>query len=152
VTVVGGAELARSLEGIVNQVTSVFIAMSWVAAIAAGLAVLTTLALSVAQRRRELGVLRAIGARRRQVRNAVVLEAGSASLLGALIGVTAGGVLHYAAIAELDNLVGFPVGYRFVVAVPLLAIGAAVTVSMLGALVPAGRVAQAGIAEALAYE
>lgn len=60
---------------------------------AAALGVINTTAMSVAERRHELGLLRAVGATRRQVRRVVMGEAALMGLLGGLLGLLTGGGL-----------------------------------------------------------
>jgi len=67
-----------------------FNALLLLAIVAAALGVVNTTAISVAERRRELGVLRAVGAVRRQVMAVVVGEAALMGLVGGLVGVIAG--------------------------------------------------------------
>ncbi|HET8583758.1 MAG TPA: ABC transporter permease [Jatrophihabitans sp.] len=70
-----------------------------------------TFAMIVAQRQRELALLRAIGAGRKQVRRSVVLEAALIGLLGSLLGLAGGIGLAYGLHALLDALnVGLPSG------------------------------------------
>ncbi|WP_344424191.1 ABC transporter permease [Amycolatopsis minnesotensis] len=69
---------------------SMLYAMVAVAIVIAVLGVTTTLALSVMERTREIGVLRAIGARRRLVRATILAESVVISVFGALLGVVSG--------------------------------------------------------------
>jgi putative ABC transport system permease protein len=102
-----------------------------------------TFSMLIAQRLRELALLRAIGASRRQIRRSVVLEAGIVGLIGSVLGLAGGVGLAYGLHALLDALdLGLPsgglvVGVRTIVVA--LVVGTAVTV--LSAYAPARRAA-----------
>jgi putative ABC transport system permease protein len=117
------------------------------------LGVANTLAISVLQRRREIGLLRSVGATRGQVAWSVAAQALLIGLLGIILGVGLGVVLeHYV----LDVLMVQEAGYVFASLFPLLmtvvtaafVIGAA----QLAAAVPASQAAYQSIADAIAYE
>jgi ABC-type antimicrobial peptide transport system permease subunit len=73
-----------------EKLPTMFNALLLLAIVAAALGVVNTTVISVAERRRELGVLRAVGAVRRQVMAVVVGEAALMGLVGGLVGVIAG--------------------------------------------------------------
>jgi putative ABC transport system permease protein len=73
-----------------EELPTMFNALLLLAIVAAALGVVNTTAISVAERRRELGMLRAVGAVRRQVMAVVVGEAALMGLVGGLVGVIAG--------------------------------------------------------------
>ncbi|MEZ5270080.1 MAG: ABC transporter permease [Microthrixaceae bacterium] len=108
----------------------------------AALAVANVYTVVLAQRTRELALLRLVGASRSQLARTVLGEALVVGTLGATCGLGAGAVLGWAAVAAVD-----PIGVRASIAVTLpmvaaaLAVGVAVT--LLGAAVPALRVTRA---------
>ncbi|MEK6606344.1 MAG: FtsX-like permease family protein [Myxococcota bacterium] len=81
--------------GIVDQTFRVLGSLQLVALIVAILGVLNTLVAAVIDRTREIGMLRAVGATRRQVRVAVITEATLIGIGSSLIGVPAGLILHF---------------------------------------------------------
>lgn len=94
VSVISGEEQAEALEeqlslglSFVNTFLLVFAA---IALVVASLLILNTFSILVAQRSRELALLRALGAKRNQVRNSVLIEAAVIGLVGATIGIAAG--------------------------------------------------------------
>lgn len=109
--------------------------------------VANTLQLSVNERHRELGLLRAVGATRRQILRIVMAEATALSLVGTVIGVTAGIVIGRATVSALS-----PYGMnRFVAPVgTLVAIaGVAIVVGHLAAIVPAVRATRVPVLDAV---
>lgn len=120
---------------------SMLYAMVAVAIVIAVLGVTTTLALSVMERTREIGVLRAIGARRRLVRATILAESAVISVFGALLGVLSG-----AAVGTVLQraMFGQPLGAAVipfdVIGIALLGV---VVAALIAALWPAQRAASA---------
>lgn len=84
--------------------TAVLLAFATVAVFVAGIVVTNTLAVLVAQRRRELALLRCVGATRSQVRRTVLLEAAVLGLVSSLAGVALGTALAQAAASVVSRL------------------------------------------------
>jgi putative ABC transport system permease protein len=147
-----GAQAVRAVERSQHQGAAIFDAMQWVVVGGAALAILNTLMLSVVERRRELGIMRAIGTSRRQLRRTVIGEAAVIGALGTGIGVVLGQVQHYAAVAGTRSLGGLPVHYRFESGPAVLALVAAMTASLAGAMLPAWRASRLNVIAAIGYE
>jgi putative ABC transport system permease protein len=109
--------------------------------------IVNTLVLTVFERTREIGMLRAIGMTRRQVRRMIRHESVITSLIGAAIGITLGIVLAALLIARVDFIeFTFPTLQVIVFAI------AAILVGILAAIFPARRAAKLNPLEALHYE
>jgi putative ABC transport system permease protein len=109
--------------------------------------IVNTLVLSVFERTREIGMLRAIGASRRQIRRMVRHESVITALIGSVIGITLG-VAFGALLAARVHSIAFtiPVGSLVVFVI------AAWIVGLLAAIFPARRASRLQPLEALAYE
>ncbi len=109
--------------------------------------IVNTLVLTVFERTREIGMLRAIGMTRRQVRRMIRHESVITSLIGAAIGIVLGIVLAALLIARVDFIeFTFPTSQVIVFAI------AAILVGILAAIFPARRAAKLNPLEALHYE
>jgi putative ABC transport system permease protein len=111
------------------------------------LGIINTMALSILERTRELGLLRAIGMRRSHLVHMVVAESLVMSLFGALLGLVAGGAAGVAVVQVLD-LASIQIPWlSFVVF-----LGLAVVAGLLAALAPSARAAKVNVLSAIAYE
>jgi putative ABC transport system permease protein len=108
-----------------------------------------TLALSIFERTREIGLLRAVGTSRRQMRQVVRYESVITALIGAVLGLVVGVLFAFVVIAGVQDegiAFAFPV-------VPLIALLiAAALAGVLAAILPARRATRVDVLEALAYE
>jgi putative ABC transport system permease protein len=142
---------AGSMESL-RQSLALFNLMIWVVVGATGLAILNTMAISVVERRRELGILRAVGTSRRTIQRMVVAEAAAITAAGAVIGTAMGLVQHRVGIEAIAGLVGFGVDYHFVVMPIVIAAGASVVMAVAGSFGPAARAGRVDVIEAIGYE
>jgi putative ABC transport system permease protein len=152
VKVITGNEELEAIMVVAGQVNSLFSSMMIVVVGAATLAILNALLISVVQRRRELGIMRALGAQRRHLRRMVGIEAAAIGALGGLIGGAFGFLVHRAALATVAEQSGFPIQYHFVLRPALSAVAVGIIVSIAGSLLPAQRAGATNIIEAIGYE
>jgi putative ABC transport system permease protein len=114
------------------------------------LGIVNTLALSIIERTREVGLLRAIGVSRAQLRRMVTLESVVIAVLGAVLGVVMGigfGVaLMHALREEGLEVIDVPVGQLVMFLVVSLVIG------VLAALLPARRAARLDVLKAISTD
>jgi putative ABC transport system permease protein len=109
--------------------------------------IVNTLVLTVFERTREIGMLRAIGMTRRQVRRMIRHESVITSLIGGLLGIILGIVLGGLLIARVDFIeFSLPVGQLIIFGVLTIVVG------ILAAIFPARRAAKLNPLEALQYE
>jgi putative ABC transport system permease protein len=114
-------------------------------------ALANTLGISVIERTREVGMLRAVGATRRQVRRLITAESLLLAIIGIILGVLAGIWLGYILVQGL-NVFGYPVHYSFPWSGVLLAAVVGLIMGLLAALLPARAAARMSIVRALHYE
>ncbi len=134
----------------INQALGLVSALLGLAVVIAFLGIVNTLALSVFERTRELGLLRAVGMARRQVRSMIRGESVIISVMGAIIGLAVGVLFGWALVADfsgegLSELV-IPVGQliTYVVVAGILGV--------IAALLPARRAARLDILQAISHE
>ena len=141
-------DYVKSIEGEIDGLLTVVNAMVALAVVIALIGIANTLALSVFERTRELGLLRAVGMTRRQLRRMVRLEAGLVALFGAALGVTVGVLFGWAAVVAL------PASITSTLAVPtgriLLLVAVAGIAGLVAAWGPARRAGKLDILDAVA--
>ncbi len=144
------AEMAESMRGQVDTLLNVIIGLLALALIIALIGIVNTLALSVFERTREIGLLRAVGMTRAQVRSMVRWESVIVSVFGAVLGVAVGAVFGWSLVtASADSgleVLEFPTT-RLVVYVVVAAIA-----GVLAAVLPARRAARLDILRAVTTE
>ena len=147
------ADIATYRDQQISQVVqriSYLYALLGLALIIGLLGIANTLLLSVHERTRELGLLRTVGARRRQLGTSVLQEASVIAALGALVGVALGVVLGWAMVQTLtfddEVLFAVPVGWLAAIAIGSCAAG------VVAGLYPAWRAGRLDVLEAIAEE
>jgi putative ABC transport system permease protein len=144
-------DVKEEIESQVNQQFNFFNAILAIAVIVSLLGVVNTLAMSVLERTREIGVLRALGSSRWQVRLTMLDESLLITVAGAIAGVIVGSIIAFSWIAGLESLLPgitfhFPYGATIGVAVTAVILG------VVAAILPARRAAKLKPVDALTYE
>ena len=142
-------ELKQSQESQVNQLLGLIYALLSLAVIISLFGIANTLALSIHERTRELGMLRAIGMSRRQVRRLIRYESVITALIGAVLGLILG--MIFAALMSVP-LADQGFGLTYPVGQLILLLVLAALAGVLAAIGPARRAARLDVLEALAYE
>jgi putative ABC transport system permease protein len=144
------SELTKDAQAQVDQMLGLVTALLLLAVVVAVLGIVNTLVLSVVERTRELGLMRAVGATRKQVRTVVRRESVLMSVLGALTGIVLGTVAGIAlsrslsdqGVTALEVPVGMLGGYLLVAAL----------VGVLAAIGPARRASRVDVLRAITVE
>ena len=150
VTVEDRSELRAAQEQQLDQLLSIIQVFLGLSLLIAVLGIANTMALSVYERTRELGLLRAIGMTRRQLRRMIRWEAVIIALFGGLLGVAMGVLFGLAAIAAL------PKSFVDIVSIPYTSLLRYLVVSglfgMLAAILPARRASRMNVLQAISHE
>ncbi|CAN5588246.1 ABC transporter permease [soil metagenome] len=142
-------EFTDDVAGQINQLLSLFYVLLGLAVIVSLFGLVNTLALSIYERTRELGMVRAIGMSRRQVRTIVRYESVITALIGAVLGLVLGVLFSIAMTPTLaDQGLKIAIPFGTLIVLTLLAALAGV----LAAIGPARRASRLDVLEALAYE
>jgi putative ABC transport system permease protein len=142
-------ELKESREEQVNSLVNLILALLLLAVVISLFGIANTLALSIHERTRELGMLRAIGMSRRQVRTMIRYEAVITALIGGILGMILG-LIFAALIAQPLKDEGFTLSYPVGSLIVLLIFAA--LIGVLAAILPARRASRLDVLESLQYE
>ncbi len=142
-------ELKDSIGEQLNQLLGIIYVLLLLSVVVSLFGIVNTLALTIHERTRELGLLRAVGTSRRQIRRTVRYEAVITALIGGVLGLTLGvlfAVLVSRPLADEGFTLSIPIGQL----VALLVLAA--VAGVLAAIGPARRASRLDVLEALAYE
>ncbi|MFD3703861.1 FtsX-like permease family protein [Nocardia sp. NPDC058658] len=146
-----GTTMVAAISSSVQQGAAMSNMILWIVVLVATVALLNTLMLSVLERRRELGVLRAMGTNRKFLLRSVLAEAAGIGFIGAAIGLVVGIAVQYLATVAIGHAMTIDIVYR---PSPLIALYGAVALglALLGSIPPALRASRMPIVAALAVD
>jgi putative ABC transport system permease protein len=147
----------RELKSYVTRLTDQWFGLTYVqiavAVLVAILGIVNALTVSITDRRRELGVLRAVGGLRRQIRGTVWMEALAVGFIGLVMGLVLGAIqLYYSVGIARRDLMGIDVGYSYPVSTALVLAPVILVAAFVAALAPAESAVRGSLVEALEYE
>jgi putative ABC transport system permease protein len=148
--VISGTDYYRTLVAQFEAAFSAIYILFAILAFPSLIAMLNTLTISVIERTREIGMIRAVGGTRRQIRNMVVAESLLLAAIGATFGIVGGIYLGYVLVTAVEVI--FPMGYSFPVSGIVAAIVIGLLFGVLAAVIPARQAARLEIIQALRYE
>jgi putative ABC transport system permease protein len=146
-------ELHDQVFKIFDQTFSVTYILQTIGIIISALGIFLSLTILVAERRREISILRAVGASRRQIETLVLWEAGIIGLLGSVLGIIAGLALAWILsfvinVSFFGWTISWATPWRFLLSLPFLVIGAA----LVAGYGPARQAARLDIADGVKME
>jgi putative ABC transport system permease protein len=145
------------LKAFILRITDQWFALSSVqiavAVLVAILGIVNTLTVSITDRRRELGVLQAVGGLHGQIRRTIWMEALSIGALGLALGYALGAInLYYILQIVHRDIVGMRLDYQFPVSVTLAMVPTMLGAAFVAAIWPAESAVRGSLVEALEYE
>ncbi len=148
--VISGMEYYNSLKSQMDAAFSGLYIVFLLLAVPSLIAMLNTLTISVIERTREIGMIRAAGGTRKQVRTMVVAEALLLAAIGTAFGILGGLYLGYVIVVAMKGI--FPMGYVFPAGGILAGVAIGLLFGAFAALIPARQAAGMNVVEALRYE
>jgi putative ABC transport system permease protein len=150
-TLYSNAEWKAQIEDDFNRQYVFFYAIMGVSVAVSAFGVVNTLSMSVFERTREIGILRAVGTTRLQVGRLVIDEGIVISLIGCLVGVAVGSLLGYLFVLG-SGAGGFEINFFYPKVPALAALLSGLFIGVFAGLLPASSAARKSIVEAVQYE
>ncbi len=145
------AQGLSTLTTITNALKLFLVAVASIALMVGGIGIMNIMLAAVQERTREIGLRKAVGAKKRQIISQFLIETTAITLTGGLIGIVLGGLISYA-VAKIAQ--GMEYDWEFVISLSsiLLACFVSMSIGLLFGLLPARRAANLDPIEALRYE
>lgn len=137
---------------LMGQAFSMFDVLGVLAVMVAALGVMNTLSMSVAERTREIGMLRSMGMTRFQVIRMILAEAGLLGIIGGLLGLGFGILLTHIFLAAMGAMSGYDLEFILPVKAMWFSVIVALVTSQIAALIPAIRASRTPVLSAIHYE
>jgi putative ABC transport system permease protein len=150
--VASNRSLLERVSRLTRQAFSIFDVLAIIALLVAFLGISNTMTMNVMERTQEIGMLRSVGMTQGQIVQMILAEAGVMGLIGGSLGVIFGTILARVLMLAMTAMSGYNLTYVLPVERILVAVGLAVLVSNLAALLPALRSARVRILDAIQYE
>lgn len=145
------ADAVSALTSITDALKIFLVAMAAVSLVVGGIGILNIMMATVAERTREIGLRKAVGASNSAVRNQFLLEAGTLTSLGGIIGIFVGIIISYLASLGMHAL-GYDWAFVISITSVLLAVGVSILTGVIFGLYPAFKAAKLNPIDALRYE
>jgi putative ABC transport system permease protein len=146
-------EVRDYIIGLTQQWLGLTYSQIGVAVLVAVLGIINTLTVSIIDRRRELGVLQAVGALRRQLRGTIWMEAITIGIVGLVLGLALGALnLYYVIEMSHRDITGSLIAYSYPVPIALQLVPIILGAAFVSALWPAESAARMSLVQALEYE
>lgn len=148
--VISGVEYYNTLKAQMDATFSAMYILFFILAVPSLIAMINTLTIGVIERTREIGMIRAVGGTRKQIKTMIVSEALLLSAIGTAFGILGGIYLGYVMVTAMEAI--FPLGYVFPTVGILMGVAIGLLFGVFAAFIPARQASQMNVVEALRYE
>lgn len=145
-------DIVSSFQDQLAIVRAVLVGIGSISLFVGGVGIMNTMYTSVAQRTREIGIMKAVGASRKQIMAVFLVESGLIGMIGGLIGATLGIAISIGATQLITQQIGFTINAYIT---PQLIVGSVLfsfIVGMISGVLPARKAAKLEPVEALSYD
>lgn len=144
-------DAVKVLSTITNALSLFLVAMAAISLVVGGIGILNIMMVTVAERTREIGLRKAVGATKKAIRNQFLLEAIILTSFGGLIGIVIGIIVSYL-ISLLMAYLGYDWAFKISFISIILSVGVSILTGVVFGLFPALKASKLDPIEALRYE
>ena len=153
--IMSSAEMMDAMDSMLNTLMAILVLIAAISLLVGGIGIMNIMLVSVTERTREIGIRKSLGAKRRDIRSQFIIEAGTTSAIGGVIGIALGVIMANVLTAVIAVVLG--TGNDGFVAVPTLggiavSFGVSVGVGILFGYLPANKAARLNPIDALRYD
>ena len=155
--VMTSAEVMDAMNTMMNTMLIVLVAIAAISLVVGGIGIMNIMLVSVTERTREIGIRKSLGAKQKDIRGQFVIEAGTTSAVGGVLGILFGLLLASAATAAVGAVMSSSMNGVTFSAVPTLSdiavsFGVSVGIGVLFGYLPANKAAKLNPIDALRYD
>ena len=153
-TVTSMAEMVETMTSMINILVAVLAGIAAISLVVGGIGIMNIMLVSVTERTREIGIRKSLGAKGRDIRSQFIIEAGTTSAIGGIIGIVLGIVLANVFTALVGVLMSSAEGFAAIPSVGGIAVsfGVSVGIGVLFGYLPANKAAKLNPIDALRYD
>ena len=144
--IISMSEMLGIMSTIQDTMLSVLVAIAGISLLVGGIGIMNIMLVSVTERTREIGIRKSLGAKQKDIRSQFIIEAGTTSAVGGVIGILVG--------IAAGGIAGNALGIKAIPSVTAIAVsfGVSVAVGVIFGYLPANKAAKLNPIDALRYE
>ncbi len=139
----------EQINEILNGIQAFIVIVALISIIVGAIGIVNTMTTSVLERTKEIGIMKAIGAKNNHIFNQFLIESGLLGLVGGIVGTIFGILIGFAGISGINNFIGSEVQMNFNLILIFSSLAGSFLIGAISGIVPANKAAKKNPVEAL---